>query len=162
MVLDRQVDVAVAVEYRGARPRRPAPDHVPLYAEPFDAVVPVTHRLADAAEVPLAELAKDPWIGPYPGNPCTTSSSWPARTPASSLVWSTPRTTSARGVLASADVGVAVPRSALHGTDLTGVVVRPVDGVAPTPPRLRRRTPGAEEHPLIRPVLDALGEAARA
>lgn len=71
MLLDRQVDVAVAVEYRGAPPADdPRLSHVPLYAEPFDAVVPVTHRLADTAEVPLAELAKDPWIGPYPGNPC--------------------------------------------------------------------------------------------
>lgn len=71
MVLDRQVDVAVAVEYRGAPPADdPRLAHVPLYAEPFDAVVPVSHRLADAEEVPLAELAKDPWIGPYPGNPC--------------------------------------------------------------------------------------------
>ncbi|SCE31181.1 LysR family transcriptional regulator, partial [Streptomyces sp. PpalLS-921] len=42
MVLDRQVDVAVAVEYRGA----PGDDdrrltRVPLYSEPFDAVLPV-------------------------------------------------------------------------------------------------------------------------
>lgn len=71
MVLDRQVDVAVAVEYRGAPPADdPRLTHVSLYAEPFDAVVPVAHRLADADEVPLAELAKDTWIGPYPGNPC--------------------------------------------------------------------------------------------
>lgn len=71
MVLDRQVDVAVAVEYRGAPPADdPRLAHVPLYAEPFDAVVPVTHRLSGAPQVPLAELAKDPWIGPYPGNPC--------------------------------------------------------------------------------------------
>ncbi len=71
MVLDRQVDVAVAVEYRGA----PAEDdrrltRVPLYSEPFDAVLPVGHRLADQAQVAVADLAKDPWIGPYPGNPC--------------------------------------------------------------------------------------------
>ena len=71
MVLDRQVDVAVAVEYRGAPPADdPRLTHVPLYAEPFDAVVPVSHRLAEADEIPLADLAKDPWIGPYPGNPC--------------------------------------------------------------------------------------------
>ncbi|EFE78470.1 LysR-family transcriptional regulator [Streptomyces filamentosus NRRL 15998] len=71
MVLDRQVDVAVAVEYRGA----PAEDdrrltRVPLYSEPFDAVLPVGHRLAGQAQVAVADLAQDPWIGPYPGNPC--------------------------------------------------------------------------------------------
>lgn len=71
MVLDRQVDVAVAVEYRGA----PGEDdrrltRVPLYSEPFDAVLPVGHRLAYQDQVAIADLEKDPWIGPYPGNPC--------------------------------------------------------------------------------------------
>jgi DNA-binding transcriptional LysR family regulator len=63
--------------------------------------------------------------------------------------------------LASADAGVAlVPRSALRGMDLTGVVVRPVDGVAPTRRVFAAVRRGAEQHPLIRPVLQALGEAA--
>jgi hypothetical protein len=46
--------------------------------------------------------------------------------------------------------------------DLTGVVVCPVDGVAPTRRVFAAVRRGAEEHPLIRPVLDALGTAARA
>ncbi|WP_260604179.1 LysR family transcriptional regulator [Streptomyces sp. WAC00469] len=135
MVLDRQVDVAVAVEYRGAPPADdPRLTHVPLYAEPFDAVVPVTHRMADAAEVPLAELAKDCWIGPYPGNPCHD-----VVVLACEIAGFQPRLEHSsddfRAVvaLAAADAGVAlVPRSALRGMDLAGVVVRPVDGVAPT------------------------------
>ncbi|NED18909.1 LysR family transcriptional regulator, partial [Streptomyces sp. SID9913] len=130
MVLDRQVDVAVAVEYRGASADDPRLTHLPLYAEPFDAVVPVSHRLADAAEVPLAELAKDPWIGPYPGNPChdvvvlaCEHAGFQPRLEHSSDDFR------AVVALAAADVGVAlVPRSALRGTDLAGVVVRPVDG----------------------------------
>ncbi|MGV9900645.1 LysR substrate-binding domain-containing protein, partial [Streptomyces tendae] len=160
----RQVDVAVAVEYRGAPSADdPRLTHVPLYAEPFDAVVPVAHRLADAAEVPLAELAKDTWIGPYPGNPChdvvvlaCESAGFQPRLEHSSDDF--------RAVvsLAAADAGVAlVPRSALLGTDLTGVVVRPVDGIAPTRRVFAAVRRGAEEHPLIRQVLDALGEAAR-
>jgi hypothetical protein len=40
--------------------------------------------------------------------------------------------------------------------DLAGVVVRPVDGVAPTRRVFAAVRRGAEEHPLIRPVLDAL------
>lgn len=100
---------------------------MPLYAEPFDAVVPVSHRLADAAEVPLAELAKDPWIGPYPGNPChevvvlaCESAGFQPRLEHSSDDFR------AVVALASADAGVAlVPRSALRGMDLKGVVVRP-------------------------------------
>lgn len=164
MVLDRQVDVAVAVEYRGAPPADdPRLTHVPLYAEPFDAVVPVTHRLADADEVDLADLAKDPWIGPYPGNPChdvvvlaCESAGFQPRLEHSSDDFR------AVVALASADAGVAlVPRSALIGMDLAGVVVRPVDGVAPTRRVFAAVRRGAEEHPLIRPVLDALGEAAQ-
>jgi hypothetical protein len=45
--------------------------------------------------------------------------------------------------------------------DLTGVVVRPVDGTAPTRRVFAAVRRGAEEHPLIRPVLDALCAAAR-
>ncbi|MEK0099967.1 LysR family transcriptional regulator, partial [Streptomyces sp. A475] len=57
--------------------------------------------------------------------------------------------------------GVAlVPRSALRGMDLSDAVVRPVDGVAPTRRVFAAVRCGAEEHPLIRPVLEALGEAA--
>src|SRR5690606_19198461 len=142
MVLDRQVDVAVAVEYRGASADDPRLTHLPLYAEPFDAVVPVSHRLADAAEVPLAVLACE-----HAGfQPRLEHSSDDFR---------------AVVALAAADVGVAlVPRSALRGTDLAGVVVRPVDGAAPTRRVFAAVRRGAEEHPLIRPVLDALGEAA--
>ncbi|MEU4107571.1 LysR substrate-binding domain-containing protein [Streptomyces sp. NPDC048208] len=166
MLLDRQVDVAVAVEYRGAPPADdPRLTHLPLYAEPFDAVVPVGHRLADDAEVPLAELSelsKDPWIGPYPGNPChdvvvlaCESAGFQPRLEHSSDDFR------AVVALASADAGVAlVPRSALRGMDLTGVVVRPVDGVAPTRRVFAAVRRGAEGHPLIRPVLEALGQAA--
>ncbi|BDH06606.1 LysR family transcriptional regulator [Streptomyces seoulensis] len=166
MLLDRQVDVAVAVEYRGAPPADdPRLTHLPLYAEPFDAVVPVGHRLADDAEMPLAELSelsKDPWIGPYPGNPChdvvvlaCESAGFQPRLEHSSDDFR------AVVALASADAGVAlVPRSALRGMDLTGVVVRPVDGVAPTRRVFAAVRRGAEGHPLIRPVLEALEQAA--
>ncbi|MEU6386709.1 LysR substrate-binding domain-containing protein [Streptomyces bauhiniae] len=166
MLLDRQVDVAVAVEYRGAPPADdPRLTHLPLYAEPFDAVVPLGHRLADDAEMPLAELSelsKDPWIGPYPGNPChdvvvlaCESAGFQPRLEHSSDDFR------AVVALASADAGVAlVPRSALRGMDLTGVVVRPVDGVAPTRRVFAAVRRGAEAHPLIRPVLEALGQAA--
>jgi DNA-binding transcriptional LysR family regulator len=163
MLLDRQVDVAVAVEYRGAPGADdPRLTYIPLYAELFDAVVPIAHRLADAEKVPLSELAKDPWIGPYPGNPCHD-----VVVMACEHAGFQPRlehfSDDFRAVvaLASAAAGVAlVPRSALRGMDLTGVVVRPVDGVAPTRRVFAAVRRGAEGHPLIRPVLDALAEAA--
>lgn len=165
MVLDRQVDVAVAVEYRGAPAAGDARlTHVPLYAEPFDAVVPTGHRLAGADRVPLADLAKDPWIGPYPGNPChdvvvlaCESAGFQPDFDHSSDDFR------AVVALASADAGVAlVPRSALRGMDLSGVTVRPVEGVAPTRRVFAAVRRGSEAHPLISPVLAALGEAAQA
>ncbi|MFL4492283.1 LysR family transcriptional regulator [Streptomyces sp. VTCC 41912] len=159
MVLDRQVDVAVAVEYRGAPDADdPRLTRVPLYAEPFDAVLPPGHPLAGVAAVPLAGLAKDPWIGPYSGNPCHD-----VVVLACEYAGFRPRLTHSsddfRAVvaLASAGVGVAlVPRSALRGMDLGGVVVRPVDGVAPTRRVFAAVRRGAEGHPLFRPVLTAL------
>ncbi|GGV33833.1 LysR family transcriptional regulator [Streptomyces longisporoflavus] len=163
MVLDRQVDVAVAVEYRGAPGADdPRLTRVPLYAEPFDAVLPETHRLADLERVPLAELAKDAWIGPFAGNPCHDVVILACEAAGFQPLlehWSD----DFRAVvaLASAGAGVAlVPRSALRGMDVSGVVIRPVDGVAPTRRVFAAVRCGAEEHPLIRPVLDALGEAA--
>ncbi len=163
MVLDRQVDVAVAVEYRGAPGKDdPRLTRVPLYAEPFDAVLPVGHRLADSPRVAVADLVKDPWIGPYPGNPChdvvMLACEYAGFEPALEHSSDDFRAVVA---LASAAAGVAlVPRSALRGMDLTGVVVRPVDGTAPTRRVFAAVRRGAEAHPLLRPVLAALAKAA--
>lgn len=97
MVLDRQVDIAVAVEYRGAPPADdPRLAHVPLYAEPFDAVVPVSHRLAARPRSRSRSWRRTRGSASTPAIPATTWSSWPARTPVSSPVSNTPRTTSAR------------------------------------------------------------------
>ncbi|MGV9881433.1 LysR family transcriptional regulator [Streptomyces sp. NPDC003006] len=163
MVLDRQVDVAVAVEYRGAPGADdPRLTRVPLYAEPFDAVLPLGHRLAAAERVPLAELAKDAWIGPFAGNPCHDVVVLACEQAGFQPLlehWSD----DFRAVvaLASAGAGVAlVPRSALRGMDVSGAVVRPVEGAAPTRRVFAAVRCGAEGHPLIRPVLTALGEAA--
>ncbi|MEU3713417.1 LysR family transcriptional regulator [Streptomyces catenulae] len=165
MVLDGRADVAVAVEYRGApsaADRRLV--RVPLYAEPFDAVLPRDHRLAHAPAVPVAALAEDPWIGPYPGNPChdvmVLACEYAGFRP--ELAHSSD---DFRAVvtLAGAGAGVAlVPRSALRDTDLTQVAVRPVDGVAATRRVFAAVRRGAEDHPLFRPVLDALSAAATA
>lgn len=97
MVLDRQVDVAVAVEYRGAPPADdPRLTHVSLYAEPFDAVVPVAHRLADATRCRSRSWPRTPGSAPTRATLATTWSCWPVRAPGSSPASNTPRTTSAR------------------------------------------------------------------
>ncbi|MER7706978.1 LysR family transcriptional regulator [Kitasatospora sp. NPDC097605] len=164
MVLDGRADLAVAVEYRGA-PR--ADDarltRVALYAEPFEAVLPLTHPLA-AGEGPIAvaDLAGEPWIGPYPGNPChdvvllaCEHAGFQPRLVHSSDDFR------AVVALASAGAGVAlVPRSALLGVDLARVAVRPVDSALATRRVFAAVRAGADGHPLIRPVLDALADAA--
>jgi DNA-binding transcriptional LysR family regulator len=218
MVLDGAVDVAVAVEYRGA----PAEDdlrlsRIPLYSEPFDMVLPRDHPLAavpDHAEtvsppperdagVPLApeddsrtapvatptaserdtrtlpvttpttpghdvrtlsvaDLSGEIWIGPYPGNPCHDVIAL-----ACEHAGFTPEFAhssddfSAVVALAAAGAGVAmVPRLALRGTDLSGVVIRPVPGPKRRVFAAVRR--GAERHPLLIPLLHALQDAATA
>lgn len=162
LVLDGEADLALAVEYRGA-PR--ADDRrlarVPLYAEPFDAVLPADHPLAAEAEVPLSALADDDWIGPYPGNPCHD-----VMLLACELAGFQPRLTHSsddfRAVvaLAGAGAGVAlVPRSALRGME-QDAVVRPVAGPAATRRVFAVVRSGADGHPLISPVLAALAAAA--
>lgn len=165
MVLDGRAEIAVAVEYRGG----PGADdqrlsRVPLYAEPFDAVLPAGHRLAGAPSgtVRVADLADETWIGPYPGNPCHE-----VVVLACEYAGFQPRLEHSsddfRAVvaLAAAAAGVAlVPRSALRDMDLSGVAVRPVDDVVATRRVFAAVRRGAEDHPLLRPVLDALREAA--
>ncbi|MFM9373430.1 LysR family transcriptional regulator [Streptomyces sp. Da 82-17] len=165
MLLDRRIDVAVAVEYRGA----PGADddritRVPLYAEPFDAVLPVAHRLADAEWVRLGDLAQDTWIGPYPGNPChdvvVLACEHAGFSPQFEHSSDDFRAVVA---LASAGAGVAlVPRSALRGVDLAEAAVRPVDGIPPERKVFAAVRHGAEAHPLIAPVLQSLRKAASA
>jgi DNA-binding transcriptional LysR family regulator len=164
MLLDGAADVAVAVAYRGA----PREDdrritRVPLYAEPFDAVLAASDPLAALPALSVDQLADRDWIGPYPGNPChdVVLLACEAAGFAPRLVHSSD---DFRAVvaLAGAGAGVAlVPRSALSGMDHPGAVVRPVTGPSAATRRVfaavRR---GAENHPLIRPVLEALAEAA--
>ncbi|MEV4926190.1 LysR family transcriptional regulator [Streptomyces roseoverticillatus] len=163
MVLDGEADVALAVEYRGA----PREDdrrlvRVPLYAEPFDAVLHASHPLARSPRVGLDQLADCDWIGPYPGNPCHD-----VVVLACELAGFQPRLVHSsddfRAVvaLAGAGAGVAlVPRSALHGMELKDTVVRPVGDLAATRRVFAAVRRGAEDHPLFRPVLDALTEVA--
>ncbi|GGZ49527.1 LysR family transcriptional regulator [Streptomyces inusitatus] len=165
LVLDGEADLAVAVEYRGA----PGDDgrrlsRVPLYAEPFDAVLHESHPLAAAGRVALAELADSDWIGPYPGNPCHDMVLL-----ACELAGFQPRLVHSsddfRAVvaLAGAGAGVAlVPRSALRDVEPRHAVVRPVSGPAATRRVFAAVRRGAERHPLISPVLQALAEAASA
>lgn len=159
MLLDGEADVAVAVEYRGApRPGDRRLIRFPLYAEPFDAVLPLSDPLAARERLSLTELAGHAWIGPYPGNPChevTMLACELAGFQPDVAHWSDDF--HAVVALAGAGVGVAlVPRSALRGTDLTDVAIRPVDGAPPTRRVFAAVRSGSEDHPLLAATLAAL------
>ena len=173
MLLDGEADVAIAVEYRGG------PDvtdrrlyRLPLYAEPFDLVLPEGHALAAA---PLSAFGEQTWIGPYPGNPVHDVIAF-----ACEQAGFTPRfahcSDDFRAVVAlvGAGAGVAlVPRLALRDMALSGVTVSDVTMSSVTAPGVtvhhvpgpERRVfaavrRGADSHPLLRPLLDTLREIA--
>ncbi|MCP2259945.1 DNA-binding transcriptional regulator, LysR family [Streptoalloteichus tenebrarius] len=165
LLLAGEVDMAIAMDYRGA----PGADderlaRVPLYAEPFDAVLPATHRLAEEDGVAVGELAAEEWITPWPGNPChdvvqlaCENAGFQPRVAHSSDDFR------AICALAGAGVGVAlVPRSALRGVELRDAVIRPVTGRPPTRRVFAALRRGGERHPLLGMTLDALRTAAEA
>lgn len=152
MLLDDEADVAIAVEYRGA-PDDQRLTRFPLYAEPFDLVLPAACGFST-----LGEVAGEPWIGPYPGNPvhdvitfaCEREGFTPAFAHSSDDF---------RAVvsLVGAGAGVAlVPRLAMRDLDLSHVVVRQVQGPERRVFAAVRR--GAEAHPLLRPLIEVLKE----
>ncbi|TMR89128.1 LysR family transcriptional regulator [Nonomuraea basaltis] len=155
MLLDSEADLAIAVEYRGApdaSDRRLS--RLPLYAEPFDLVLPRDHPLAGSAT--LVSLASESWIGPYPGNPVHDVITF-----ACQQAGFTPNVTHCsddfRAVVAlvGAGTGVAlVPRLALRDMVLPGVVVRHTPGPERRVFAAVRR--GADSHPLLHPLLAAL------
>ncbi|KUJ41356.1 LysR family transcriptional regulator [Streptomyces albus subsp. albus] len=163
LLLDGEVDVAVAVEHRetlgsGAD----ALLREPLYAEPFDVVLPPEHPLAGRPAVALPDLAADPWITPWPGNPvhdvvlraCEDAGFQPRVDCLSDDF-------RAVTALVACGSGVAlVPRSALHAADLGGATVHPVEGRPPTRRVFTAVRRGSEHHPLLRFALDGLRESA--
>lgn len=165
LLSDGDADVSVAVEHRETLSAgRPADDErlrrEPLYAEPFDAVLPPGHRLVGLDRVPLTELAGDPWITPWPGNPvhdvvvhaCEQAGFRPD-------VDSLTDDFRAVSALVAHGAGVAlVPRTALRGIDLAGAVIRPLEGDRPTRRVFAAVRRGSRRHPLIELALAALHE----
>ncbi|TWD80211.1 DNA-binding transcriptional LysR family regulator [Kribbella amoyensis] len=160
-LLDGDVDLAVTVEHRGS-PR--ADDErltvIPLYAEPFVAVLPPTHPAARSEAVDLTDLADDDWVMTSVGNPirdvvllaCEQAGFQPRIVHTSDDFRSV-------AALVSADAGVSlVPQLALP--QRTSAAILPL--AAPTPTRRvfaatrRSRT----DHPLIAATLKTLAATA--
>ncbi|WP_031466180.1 LysR family transcriptional regulator [Sciscionella sediminilitoris] len=156
-LLSGEIDIAISMEYRATAQIDSARlTRFPLYAEPFDAVLPPGHPLAAGERIAVEALREEEWIAPLPDNPCRAV----AQTCCEHAGF-LPRITHscddfhAVTALVAAGAGVAlVPRTAI-GTDYP-VAVLPV---SPNPPERRVFAAverGREGHPLIRTVLDAL------
>ncbi|RLU83575.1 LysR family transcriptional regulator [Streptomyces griseocarneus] len=166
LLADGEADIAVAVEHRDAlTPGGRQLLHAPLYEEPFDAVLPPGHRLADRPGVALTDLRDDPWITPWPGNPvheavlraCEEARFQPA-------VECLSDDFSAVCALVAAGAGVAlVPRSALNGIrPALTPAVRPLRGPGPTRRVFTAVRRGSEDHPLLKLALAELRDRAAA
>ncbi|MFI0780515.1 LysR family transcriptional regulator [Streptomyces sp. NPDC021212] len=165
LLIDGAVDIALAVEHRDTLGE--SSDQLlrkPLYAEPFDVVLPADHPLASAPEVALADLSDDPWITPWPDNPVhdvvLRACEEVRFQPRAECLADDSRAVCA---LVSAGAGVAlVPRSALHGIAFGRAVVRPASGYRPTRRVFTAVRRGSDGHPLLRLALHGLRDQAAA
>lgn len=160
MLLDGEIDLAVTMAYRAGADEQARVHTDPLYTEPFVAVLPPGHRLADRDEVAVPELAADPWIGTLPGNPCRD-----VVLRCCAIAGFTPRIEhasddfTAEAALVAAGLGVAlIPRTALPGSP--NVVARPIAANAPTRRVFAAVRRGREDHPVLVVVRTALKELA--
>jgi DNA-binding transcriptional LysR family regulator len=160
-LLDGDADLAIAVEHRGS----PRPDdqrlvRIPLYAEPFVAVLPPAHPAAEHDRLELSMLANDGWVMTAPGNPirdvvllaCEQAGFQPRIIHQSDDF-------RAVAALVAAGAGVSlVPRLAVP--DPTLALTRPLCEPAPTRRVYAAVRPSRADHPLITATLDVLTEVA--
>jgi molybdate transport repressor ModE-like protein len=151
-------DIAISMASRLAPPRDDPRFHRrALRADALDAVVPADHQLVARAEIELAELAGEPFVGPPDGTSChdVTVSGCAAAgfTPAFQHRSLDFYTTMA---LVAAGLGVAlVPRLAQAAVP-PGAVVRPLAAPAPARHVFAATRAGAERRPTVAAVIDAL------
>jgi DNA-binding transcriptional LysR family regulator len=153
LLLDGEIDLAITEEYRSA-PRQEdlRVTRFPLYAEPFDVVVPADHRLAEQTTIDVRDLGDDDWVAPLPGNPCREVV---LSTVPNARIVHTSDDFRAVVALVAAGAGVAlVPRNAL--SDVPGAIVVPVRGTPPLRRVFAAIRQGSEEHPLTKAVVGAL------
>ncbi|HEY9335858.1 MAG TPA: LysR family transcriptional regulator [Kribbella sp.] len=160
-LLDGDADLAIAVEHRGS----PRPDdrrlaRIPLYAEPFVAVLPPAHPAADRDPLELSMLAHDDWVMTAPGNPirdvvllaCEQAGFQPRIVHQSDDF-------RAVAALVAAGGGVSlVPRLAVPEPTLA--LIRPLPDPAPTRRVYAAVRNSRANHPLITATLAVLTEVA--
>ena len=163
MLLAETVDVAVVVGTSDLPPTDdPRFDQRPLFADPLDLLVPVTHPLARVTSVRLTDVAEERWIMDRPGSThhhlvstACAAAGFNPRQAHTVVEWDT------GAALVAAGFGVAlVPRLArVPGAEETVRV--PLTG-DPSPARHVRTSvrAGTAEQPEIALALQELGEVA--
>jgi DNA-binding transcriptional LysR family regulator len=160
-LLDGDADIAIAVEHRGS----PRPDdqrlvRIPLYAEPFVAVLPPSHRAAAAGTIELPMLASADWVMTSPGNPirdvvllaCEQAGFQPRVVHQSDDF-------RAVAALVAAGGGVSlVPRLAVPKPSVA--LIRPLRDPVPTRRVYAAVRPSRADHPLVTATLAVLTEVA--
>lgn len=160
-LLDGDADLAIAVEHRGS----PRPDdqrlaRIPLYAEPFVAVLPPEHPAAGQETLELSMLSNDDWVMTAPGNPvrdvvllaCEQAGFQPRIVHQSDDF-------RAVAALVAAGGGVSlVPRLAVP--EPTRARILPLEDPAPTRRVYAAVRTSRAQHPLITATLDVLTEVA--
>jgi DNA-binding transcriptional LysR family regulator len=160
-LLDGEVELAVAVEHRGSLR---SDDHrvtrIPLYAEPFVAVLPPSHPAATHDTIELSLLAGDDWVMTAPGNPirdvvllaCEQAGFEPRVVHQSDDF-------RAVAALVAAGGGVSlVPRLAVPAPTLA--VIRSLPDPVPTRRVYAAVRAGRADHPLVTATLAILTEVA--
>ncbi|GAA1554076.1 LysR family transcriptional regulator [Kribbella sancticallisti] len=162
-LLDGEVDVAIAVEHRGS----PGLDdsrltRIPLYAEPFVAVLPSAHPCAGVENVALTALSDDDWVSTSAGNPirdvvllaCEQAGFRPR-------IRHNSDDFRAVAALVAAGAGVSlVPHLALRASDIGTAVIRPITAPAPVRRVFVAVRTGRADHPLIAAILKTFEETA--
>ena len=129
----------------------------PLMRDLLDVALPHDHRLARESAVPLAALASEPFVAPPRGWSCEdvirvgcAAAGFSPAVAHRSADWT------AVMALVGAGLGVAcVPRLA-QDEPPPGVAIRPIAGEAPCRHLFIACRRGAEEHPALRAVIEAL------
>jgi molybdate transport repressor ModE-like protein len=150
------VDIALSMASRQA-PEDPRFHRQALLTDTLDAVLPAGHPLAARAEIPLAELAGEDFVGPPEGTSChdVTVTGCAAAGFAPAFRHRTLDFHTAMA-LAAAGLGVTlVPRLGQRAIP-SGTVVRPLADPAPARHVFAATRAGAETRPTVAAVLNAL------
>ncbi len=159
-----EVDVAVVVEPQppGERPGADGLAFVHLLDDPYSVVLPASHPLADVAEVDLADLAAESWVGTAsaPGH-CQAAALEACRTAGftPSYVVEADEYPTTTGFVA-AGLGVALVPALALGFVHDGVRVKPVRGARPVREVHAAVRAARAGEPVVRGAVEALQDAA--